>query len=405
MLIGIISKFPPRNKKHTKDGAVAGYTKNLACSLPYKDGITVYADILADFPESDYFDERVRVKRVWKRGALFPSAILSKVFRDRPDIVHVQHEFFLYGGGASSIAFLALLLGLRLLKIPTVVTVHGVVPLSSIDSAFVRENRSILPAFLVKAGFLAVIKGIGRLSNLVIVHEEKFSKIIRQEYGCNVQSSVVPLGIEPGCVVPNGHARKALKVDEGKKVLLFFGYMTAYKGIELLLDAFALLDSSYVLIIAGGRHPRLKDYVESLMRKAEAVSPDRILFTDFVPEQDISTYFSAADLVIFPYTIGMASSASMSTAISYGRPFIVSEAFSDVVDLKEAVFGKDPKELAGKVEGFFRDEKIRQDITWLSSRLKEDRSWERVGELTYGIYRRLASVAGPPKGKLAKQEV
>ncbi len=58
----------------------------------------------------------------------YPFRVLAGTARAKPDIVHVQHEFFLYGGFLSALFFPVMLAMLKLLRKPLVVTVHGVIP-------------------------------------------------------------------------------------------------------------------------------------------------------------------------------------------------------------------------------------------------------------------------------------
>lgn len=400
MLIGVISKFPPKGEKHTATGGVAGYTKNLVTNLSAKNKVIVYADKLEP-SDIDYFEDGSLIFRIWNKGVLYPFKILAKISKHKPDIVHIQHEFFLYGGAASSVVFLLLLLVLKFLNIPSVTTIHGIVPLSSIDINFVKENKSNLPPFIAKLGFLILTKCINFLSSVIIVHEKKFIDLLQNEYNCrHSKCKVIHHGIEvKNDSIPKLDAKHELGL-ENKKVILFFGYITGYKGIELLIDAFEILaktNDDYVLLLAGGEHPRFlnvpshKEYVNNLKNRTNNIS-SQIIFTGFVPENKIPIYFSSADVVVFPYTVGMASSGSMSFAIAYNKPFLVSEAFGDIVGVKEAVFNKNPEDLADKMRTCLSSEAIQNKLISLSSKLKEERSWDKAGESTNNLYHEILSL-------------
>ncbi len=394
MRIAIISKYPPKGEKHTATGGVAGYTKNLVTNLSVKNKVIVYADKL-ELSDIDYFEDGSHIFRIWNKGVLYPFKILAKISKHNPDIVHIQHEFFLYGGAASSVVFLLLLLGLKFLNIPSVTTIHGIVPLSSIDTNFVKENKSNLPPLIAKLGFLILTKCINILSSAIIVHEKKFIDLLQNEYNCcHSKCKVIHHGIEvKSDSIPKLDAKHKLGL-ENKKIILFFGYITGYKGIELLIDAFEILvktSNQYVLILAGGEHPRFKndpshhEYVNELKNRANDIST-QIIFTGFVPEDKIPIYFPSADIVVLPYTVGMASSGSMSFAIAYNKPFLVSDAFSDVVDVKEAVFNKNPADLADKIRDCLNNEVFQSKLISLSTKLKDERSWNKVGGDTYRLY-------------------
>jgi glycosyltransferase involved in cell wall biosynthesis len=99
--------------------------------------------------------------------------------------------------------------------------------------------------------------------------------------------------------LPRGEAEKALGLTPGKRNLLFFGLIREYKGLDILLEAFAGLDDSYQLIIAGEPYGSFDKY-QRLIDSSPA--KDRIrLFTHYIKDSEVKDYFSAADLAVLPY--------------------------------------------------------------------------------------------------------
>lgn len=331
--VGVISVFPPKGSKHAGVGGVASYTKNLVFSLSDWCQVFVFADRFSDVGGC-YLEDGVWVFRCWSRGLLFPFQIFRNVARRRNDVdvLHVQHEYFLFGGVFSAILFPFLLFLLKLFGKPIVVTLHGVISLSVIDREFLRDNMIGGFPFVFRLGALGLTRLIACFADALIVHDEFFRRVLVGEYGiCKSKVFVVPHGVEEAReVIDREEAKRILGVG-GKKVLLFFGYITGYKGLELLIDAFDFLkgDEDFVLFIAGGEHPRLRgkrryrEYLRELRERARRVS-DRIIFTGFVPEDMIPVYFSAADLVIFPYKFKISASGPESLARSFKKPVIVS---------------------------------------------------------------------------------
>jgi len=97
--VGVISVFPPKGSKHAGVGGVASYTKNLVFSLSDWCQVFVFADRFSDVGGC-YLEDGVWVFRCWSRGLLFPFQIFRNVARRRNDVdvLHVQHEYFLFGG-------------------------------------------------------------------------------------------------------------------------------------------------------------------------------------------------------------------------------------------------------------------------------------------------------------------
>lgn len=396
--LGIISIYPPRGRRYPQFGGVASYTKNLASSLnKEKIEVRIYANRINKI-YSRYSENGVDIVRCWDKGNFYTFQIWRNIIRDKPHIIHIQHEFFLYGGVFSAIVFLGLLFLIKLTRIPKVVTVHGIVSLSEVNGDFIRRNRmrGDISPLIVKAGFFILTKAIVILSTKVIVHEKEFLRRLEEEYKCEVRKiSVIPHGIEYRNDRIDGKVAKKILGFSDKKVILYFGYITGYKGIDLLIDSFKLLinnHSDYILIIAGGQHPRLKnlpsyhEYLSNLYKKAKAISPSQIIFTGFIQEEKIPLYFSGADVVVLPYTTAMSSSGPLTFAVSYNRPFLVSESLEKLVEVKDLIFKFNPKSLAEKIEEFFKNTTLQEKALEYVQQLKEERSWEKVGKKTCRLY-------------------
>lgn len=127
--------------------------------------------------------------------------------------------------------------------------------------------------------------------------------------------------------------RSQLGIPETSKVLLFFGLIRDYKGLDTLLEAFELLDTSYNLIIAGEFYGKREVYEKWLN---DPQLKHRIHLVDrFIPDDQVHLYFSAADLCVLPYRSATQSGVT-ATAFHFGIPALV----TDVGGLKDAVGSK-----------------------------------------------------------------
>lgn len=128
-------------------------------------------------------------------------------------------------------------------------------------------------------------------------------------------------------------AERRLAIRPGKKNLLFFGLIREYKGLDILIEAFSRLDSSYNLIIAGEPYGSFEKYAKLIEQ-----SPNReniYLETEYIPDNKVPLYFSAADLCVLPYRSATQSGIS-SIATYYEVPMVT----TDVGGLKEMFEGK-----------------------------------------------------------------
>ncbi len=396
MNLGIVSIFPEKNKKHSHRGGVASYTRNLIEGIIENDkkiNIVILADRYGK--EKKYFEygKQVKVIRCWREGFNFFKDIIKSTKEENLKILHLHQEFRLYGKIYTSLLFLWLLLRLKLMRVKTIVTVHGVLSEKAINSDFIKENNINLPIFLVKIAFAVVFKGIGKLADLIIVHEELFKNFLINDYKVNKKKIFVVFhGVEDRKAKINSKKARELLQIKKKKVILFFGYVTGYKSPDVLLKAFAeysKIDRDSLLIFASGEHPKMLSDVEYLKKYQELkdlskeISQDQLWWYGFVDEKDIEKIIMAADVLVFPYNIAISASGPLAFALAYRKPFLLSEALSLMFVYKKIVFRNNPKSLFLKLKEFF-DKKIEMED--FINNESEKRSWKDVAKKTLEIY-------------------
>ena len=119
--------------------------------------------------------------------------------------------------------------------------------------------------------------------------------------------------------------------DNSALRLLFFGFVRSYKGLDVLLEALAILkDRDVTLRIAGEFWGDKKEYLDLVERLGIS---DRVEVIDrYVSEQDMSRFFNEADLVVLPYRKSLTSGV-IATAYGYGKPVLATDVggFREVV--------------------------------------------------------------------------
>lgn len=152
-------------------------------------------------------------------------------------------------------------------------------------------------------------------------------------------------------------AIEKLKLDTNKKYILFFGFIRAYKGLDILLKAFAkskIYENDVRLIIAGEYYEDEEKYKEIISK--EGISDYIIHYKDFIKESEVKLFFSLADVVIQPY-----KTATQSGVTQIGYHFEVPMIVTNVGGLAEIIpDGKvgyvvppNEEELAKKIIAFF----------------------------------------------------
>ena len=198
----------------------------------------------------------IRLMKAWTRGFGYFFQVLFSIIKEKPDVVHLQHEFFLFGGMFTAAMFPFLLLSLRLLGIRTVVTIHGVIPKDAANKQFAEAFFVPKNYFLLRVGLGSITNMICRFANTIIVHSSSAREALLRDY--RIPSSkirVVHHGI--------GFLETSTPHDMLENNVLFFGNITPSKGLEPLISAFELVKTpNSKLIIAGGAHPRGQEYFQ-----------------------------------------------------------------------------------------------------------------------------------------------
>jgi len=186
-----------------------------------------------------------------------------------------------------------------------------------------------------------------------------------------------PLYDHFGEKLPRQNAKEKLGIDQNKKTLLFFGIIRDYKGLDNLIQAMSLLSDDYQLVIAGEVYGDALKYDELITSSGK--SKNIYFFNQYIADNEVSFYFSAADLCVLPYRTATQSGI---TAISHY--FEIPVLATNVGGLKETIaHGKtgyvieksDPIQLAEGIESFFVQTNI-SELQINIRQLKIARSWE-----------------------------
>ncbi len=123
--------------------------------------------------------------------------------------------------------------------------------------------------------------------------------------------------------VKKEEARKKLNLKETGKIILFFGFIRNYKGLDLLLQAMAdqrIKDEKITLVIAGEFYEDEKQYLQII--KDKELEEVVILRTHFIPDSEVRYYLCAADAVVQPYRSATQSGVTP-LAYHFEKPMIV----------------------------------------------------------------------------------
>jgi glycosyltransferase involved in cell wall biosynthesis len=183
-----------------------------------------------------------------------------------------------------------------------------------------------------------------------------------------------------GSGMPAAAARQRLGIEE-ERVLLFFGYVRRYKGLHVLLQAMpAILQTMQVRLLVVGEF-----YADetSYRRQVEELGLTRAvtIHSDYVPNEEVGVYFSAADAVVLPY-VSATQSGIAQIAYNFDRPVIATDVggLAEVVqhDLTGFVIPpEDPQALAEAVRKLYTGNR-RESFTARVKEEKRNYSWEKL---------------------------
>jgi glycosyltransferase involved in cell wall biosynthesis len=256
---------------------------------------------------------------------------------------------------------------------PRVMTAHYILPPSP-------SRRQIASAHRV----------FGRM-DAVVAHSEHGAARLRDEVGLPAERvRVIPHGAFD-YLTELGAAEKPLPDElEGAEgpVILSFGLIRAYKGLEDLLEAFARLRGAELWIVGN---PRMD--VEPL-RELAAAAPGRVRFvTRFVEDAEIPAIFRRADVVALPY-LDAEHSGVLYTGLAFGKPLVLSAVggFPEIAEAGAArlVPPGDVDALAAVLAELVGDESARAELAAAAAHAAAGPfSWDEAARLTLDLYREL----------------
>lgn len=245
-----------------------------------------------------------------------------------------------------------------------------------------------------------------RLVDHLFVHTRLMKEQLVQGYGVREEKiTVIPFGINetvPMTGLTNAGARARLGVQDHEPVLLLFGNIAPYKGVEYLIESMpqVLREAPSVRLIIAGRPKGEEAYWSRIeMRIEELGIGDRVLRKiEYVPDADTEIYFKAADALVLPYT-SIFQSGVLLLGYSFGLPAIATTVGSLGEDVLEGETGytaeaRSPKSLTNAIVRFLQGALYanrgaqREHVKhWARERY----SWGGVATTIEDVYRELVS--------------
>ena len=374
-------------------GGLIHYAYNLSCALAERGHRVTLVTTAAYELEDRSLPANVRLVKAigrfsQRRGAGWPAfttrltrkieaivdafTVAALVRRQRPDLVHLHCT--------NPISLLYILL-LRLVGAPLVATAHVVTPHERIpfQSWIYRRIHRLSPLIIAHSRF-----DRQRIVDEFAVAAERVAVIPHGEYGFFERGGEAD---DSGDLTKPEAARNSLRISADEEVVLFFGYIREYKGLDLLLESWSAVVEERPkarLLIAGDpvQLPAARRaHLESWATRLKAVH-----HFAYIPFTEVARYFAAADLLVMPYR-HISQSGVLYLALSLGLPVVATRvgALPEVLrDDQSALLvpPEDPGALAGALARLLGDSTLRERLAHGGREVARRHGWPAIAEQT-----------------------
>ena len=390
MKVCFISSYPPPTI------GIATYTAEL-CSALVKQGVKI--TVLSNTGTPD--NHKIRVMKAWsEKNFMYPLRLFKQVASGNFDIIHIQHEYWLYGRGMRSLAFLLLLALLKFTMKPIIITMHCIVPYTKLTREFFRKHGlGVKTVFIKRLYVLLYNKLICLFASKIIVHSTIARNVLINDY--SFKRGKVTVIYHGTC---SKIYRSGTKTGKSSPILLIFGEIRRGKGIEYAINAMPYILGKFpscTLIVAGiydpNMSPESKGYLSELKELVKNLDlENNVKFRVNISDEEVQTLFEETDLAIFPYIEDeiIAASGPLLTAIGYGKPIIATSVrrFRDYIENginAIIVPPADSLSLAKAILLLLNNSVLKEKLSKSSSELANLFDWSKIARKTLALYSEL----------------
>jgi len=269
----------------------------------------------------------------WPRFGILTKEIIQNIVEkipvDKIDILHVQAEYGLFKNLDGYFYNL-----LKDLNIPIVTTAHAV-------------------------GSFEVDPIIASVSDRVIVH----NRFCFKRFGFPEKTIIIEHGCQPTETPSMDECKRRFGIDPRIPIVGYLGFISKYKGLEILISAISRIPN-VALLIGGGYHVEPgTSYIDNLKRWSLQVLPGRVQWLGYVPDEEMKYVYGAMDLFVYP-SIYSSESGALLTAVSHGKACIARDLppFKEKERRKALVTFKDLDDLVEKIKYFVSDVDARRKL-------------------------------------------
>ena len=187
-------------------------------------------------------------------------------------------------------------------------------------------------------------------------------------------------------------AKQKLKLEPETRYLLFFGFIRDYKGLDLLINAFAderLRKFPVKLLVAGEYYSNPESYLKLIAEKKLKEFIE--LRTDFIPDDEVRLYFSAADMVVQPYKSATQSGVTQ-IGYHFNKPMLVTNVggLSEIIPDGKIGYVVEPESqnIADALVDFYENERMSEFEANMIEEKKKF-SWANMANKFLNVYSKI----------------
>ncbi|MCD6067249.1 MAG: glycosyl transferase family 1 [Bacteroidetes bacterium] len=296
-------------------------------------------------------------------------AVARFIKKQKPDLVIFRFWLPFFGPSLGTIA--------RLIRKKTTV-------FALTDNVIPHEKR--IGDVVFTKYFIKACKGFIIMSNKVLADLEKFTD------SSNKVCTPHPMFATYGDKVSIHEAREKLGLKQEDKVVLFFGLIRKYKGLDFLLEAMAderIRKAGIKLLVAGEYYEDPKTYTDIITDKK--LEDSVIMHTHYIPNEDVRYYFCASNLVAQTYRNATNSGVTM-VSYFYEKPVLVTNVggLSEIVPDRKVGYlvEKDIKQIADAILDYFENDR-EPAFTEGVKEEKKKYEWKTFIDNMIGLYQNL----------------
>ena len=375
---------------------IASYSHFLAealCQADFGSRVTLLAHGPASRPENAAYT----IVPAFLGDGDFASEIMRRVAESEAEVVHIQHEYGIFGVDDR---FLELLRQLRQAGIPSVVTMHTIHTKLSINVGCAQSEMTRAFRRVDVERYQVEIAG---LADQVVVHHESTIRRVLLRQGCEPSRVItIPHGTPEIGTPDSARAKSALAIPPDAPLLVAFGYLTRSKNFHVLIEAFRRVKAQLPaarLWLGGHTKSATRETLayaarcERLIREAR-MEGDVTFSNAFTEDENLSQVLSAADVCCFAYDEDTRSaSGALHLALGFDKPVVAARIpkFQEIADVADELLvnPRSPRELSRLLVRLLTDERFRTAVQQDLRSFAMKTAWPRVALEHLRMYRHL----------------